>query len=204
MPRIASGRAAGRRWLPRCCLWTVSMVTWPRRGAAMARLSGTAGCLASGAGECGRVVELNGMPGKRLPRMLFVRLFPMLRFMPRYLFSRGMRRSCGCRSPGLASGSMAAGASALRVRLTRAGGDGVAVTVADRSGELVATVDALALRALALGESETRKAQDGLFGLSGACPGSEGRPHGGRTRVCRLAIPVARCAVGAAPGRVSA
>ncbi|ARX88115.1 hypothetical protein SMD44_07602 [Streptomyces alboflavus] len=44
----------------------------------------------------------------------------------------------------------ATGASALRVRLTAAGTDGVALVVADASGEPVATVDSLVLRPLAV------------------------------------------------------
>ncbi|MFJ5099549.1 type I polyketide synthase [Streptomyces sp. NPDC088554] len=60
-------------------------------------------------------------------------------------------------------GVHASGASALRVRLTRSGTDGMSATVADRAGDLVAVVDSLALRDLTSGESDTDTTQDSLF-----------------------------------------
>ncbi|MFJ2116632.1 polyketide synthase dehydratase domain-containing protein, partial [Streptomyces sp. NPDC087850] len=57
----------------------------------------------------------------------------------------------------------ASGASALRVRLTRSGVDGMRIVAADCSGDLVAVVDTLALRVLTSDENDTHKTQDGLF-----------------------------------------
>ncbi|GAA5705600.1 3-ketoacyl-CoA thiolase [Streptomyces avermitilis] len=68
-------------------------------------------------------------------------------------------------------GVRAAGATALRVKLSRTGTDAVSLTVADASGGLVATVGSLSLRPvsreqlLAAGGSG-RRADDSLFGLA--------------------------------------
>ncbi|WP_086824396.1 type I polyketide synthase [Allokutzneria sp. NRRL B-24872] len=51
----------------------------------------------------------------------------------------------------------AAGASTLRVRLTPAGTDAVSITVADGRGELVASVDSLALRAVSREQLRARR-----------------------------------------------
>ncbi|MGW7409946.1 type I polyketide synthase [Streptomyces sp. NPDC054833] len=70
-----------------------------------------------------------------------------------------------------AVGVRAAGATALRVRVSRTGTDAVSLTVADASGDLVATVGSLSLRPvsreqmLAAGGSG-RRAGDSLFGLA--------------------------------------
>ncbi|WP_190120711.1 polyketide synthase dehydratase domain-containing protein, partial [Streptomyces flavofungini] len=54
----------------------------------------------------------------------------------------------------------ATGASALRVRLTPAASGAVSLTLADVSGEPVATVDSLVLRALAAGDLDTGSGDD--------------------------------------------
>ena len=57
----------------------------------------------------------------------------------------------------------AAGAAVLRVRLVRAGGDALALTVADGEGRPVASVDSLALRAAPTGDIGT--VRDALFAV---------------------------------------
>ncbi|MFE6166171.1 type I polyketide synthase, partial [Streptomyces sp. NPDC056486] len=57
----------------------------------------------------------------------------------------------------------ASGATALRVRLTPTGADGVALAVADGSGAPVATIDSLVLRPMAAKPS--RQDRDSLFGV---------------------------------------
>ncbi|MEV0292118.1 type I polyketide synthase [Nocardia sp. NPDC050710] len=63
----------------------------------------------------------------------------------------------------------AVGATALRVRLTPAGPDRLAVTVADGTGSLVARVDALSLRAISmdqLGAAAKSAGAEGLYALN--------------------------------------
>ncbi|MFD7638762.1 SDR family NAD(P)-dependent oxidoreductase, partial [Streptomyces sp. NPDC059873] len=57
----------------------------------------------------------------------------------------------------------ASGATVLRVRLSPAGADGVALAVADGTGAPVATIDSLVLRPVS--ETLTRQDQDSLFGI---------------------------------------
>ncbi|APY84625.1 hypothetical protein A7J05_01570 [Streptomyces alfalfae] len=59
----------------------------------------------------------------------------------------------------------ASGATALRVRLTPTGADGVALTVADGSGAPVATVDSLVLRPAAPVQDAGDERNDALFGV---------------------------------------
>ncbi|WP_405914935.1 type I polyketide synthase [Streptomyces sp. NBC_00728] len=68
-------------------------------------------------------------------------------------------------------GVRAAGATALRVKVSRTGTDAVSLTVADASGGLVATVGSLSLRPvsreqLLMAGGSGRRAEDSLFGLA--------------------------------------
>ncbi|MER5604176.1 acyltransferase domain-containing protein, partial [Streptomyces sp. NPDC002265] len=67
-------------------------------------------------------------------------------------------------------GVRAAGATALRVKISRTGTDAVSLTVADTSGGLVATVGSLSLRPvsreqLLMAGGSGRRAEDSLFGV---------------------------------------
>ncbi|MEU9993705.1 type I polyketide synthase, partial [Streptomyces sp. NPDC048045] len=59
----------------------------------------------------------------------------------------------------------ASSATALRVRLSPAGSDGVSLTVADGSGAPVATIDSLVLRPAAPVQAATDERSDALFGV---------------------------------------
>ncbi|MFC9654112.1 SDR family NAD(P)-dependent oxidoreductase, partial [Streptomyces sp. NPDC056937] len=59
----------------------------------------------------------------------------------------------------------ASGATVLRVRLARAGSDGVSLAVADGSGAPVATVDSLVLRAVTAGSLGSARRHESLFRL---------------------------------------
>nr|WP_162890126.1 type I polyketide synthase [Streptomyces olivoreticuli] len=59
----------------------------------------------------------------------------------------------------------ATGASVLRVKLSPAGGDGVAIELADGVGQPVASVDALVARPVSVGQLGTDSAHDSLFRL---------------------------------------
>ncbi|MEU3405587.1 SDR family NAD(P)-dependent oxidoreductase [Streptomyces sp. NPDC006670] len=67
----------------------------------------------------------------------------------------------------------ATGAGALRVRITPAGTDSVALTLADQTGAPVATVESLALRAVTAEQLEDGSLRDALFRLDWAAPALE-------------------------------
>ncbi|WP_261993672.1 type I polyketide synthase [Streptomyces sp. 3211.6] len=75
----------------------------------------------------------------------------------------------------------ATGATALRVRITAAGTDSVALTLADQTGAPVATVESLALRAVTAEQLEDGSPRDVLFRLDWAGLALDGAADAGGT-----------------------
>ncbi|MFD0417095.1 SDR family NAD(P)-dependent oxidoreductase [Streptomyces sp. NPDC127108] len=100
----------------------------------------------------------------------------------------------------------ATGASALRVRLTAAGTDGVALVVADASGEPVAAVDSLVLRPLAVPDAGTEQGgrHDSLYRVDWSVAPAPASVAGGTCAVLGTDEPGLRAALERAGATVTA